>query len=166
MRHAYSLTPATKKTLKQNVTKIAAAMDISERMIYKILAEEANDPLAPAFAWYEAICEAGVSTTFIDSEFEHIRHRHEQHSSAQLRDALNRAVKRHGELVEHCFDAMSDGVWSLDEIEKAEEKAVALQDQAGLLLQGFKRLRQRAEATGNVPCDESTNGKVVEHRRR
>lgn len=165
MRHVYPLTQATKKTLKQNVAAIATKMDVTERFIYKILAEEANDPLAPAFAWYEAICEAGVSTTHIDSEFEHIRHRYEQHSSAQLRDALTRAVKRQSELVEHCFEAMSDGVWSCEEIEKAEEKAVALQDQAGLLLQGFKRLRQRANREGDVPCDES-NSKVVEHRRR
>lgn len=157
MQEIYSLTKATKSTIKKHVTAVANAWDKSERHVYKILAEEANDPFAMFLSMYDAVLDAGLSTTLFDGEMEFRRHRTERKFPAQLKDALNRAVKRHGELVEHCIESMSDGVWSLEEIDDAETKVAALIEHATLLLQGFRQLRERAEKHGPVPCDERPN---------
>lgn len=143
-REIYALTTATKETLTAGVKAIAYAWNKCERYVYQILAEEKNDCFAIFLSLYKAVLKAGVSTAAWDAELEHERSRYAANRTPkELVERLSLSVKTHNTRLEFCMEAMSDGVWTLAEIEQAERLVIAVMDADKLMLSALKFRKQK-----------------------
>lgn len=76
MRETYRLTSETRAVLTDNVTAIAAEMDVNTSYLYQILSSVESDPFAKFHRIYAASVRAGAHVHHWDVELQTIRERY------------------------------------------------------------------------------------------
>lgn len=146
MRETYSLTDATHDTLTDNVKPIANAWNKSLRHVYKVLAEETNDPFAMFLSLYQAACKAGVTTSHWDSELEFLRQKFiDRMPAANLASCFAEKLRDQNRTIERYVEAAQDGEWTLDEVDELENALLAESDAIKMGLRSLKLKREKLE---------------------
>lgn len=91
MRETYRLTSETRAVLTDNVTAIAAEMDVNTSYLYQILSSVESDPFAKFHRIYAASVRAGAPVYRWDDELQAIRERYASHNlnlDAELAESI------------------------------------------------------------------------------
>jgi hypothetical protein len=151
MRETYSLTDATHDTLHDNVKPIANAWNKSLRHLYKILAEETNDPFAMFLPMYRAACKAGVTTSHWDSELEFERQKFMSKLPAkEIGACFVTQLQKENRKTERYLEAVQDGEFTLEELDELENLLIAECDAIKLSLRGIKMKREKLYDAPNL----------------
>ena len=121
MRFTYALSDETRKVLTENVGRISEEMDVVDKYLYAILANDKTDPFAPFVRLYAAAVRSGAPVCYYDHKLAAIRARYEKSIPLKTEiDCLTDKINSDADTTSQLVDALKDGVIDAHEAERIQ----------------------------------------------
>lgn len=121
-RHTYDLTDQTRKVLSGNVARVAEEMDVSDKYLHAILADDKTDPFSTFVHLYAAAVRAGAPVCHYDTKLAGIRARYEKQVPLKTEiECLTDKISSDADTTAQLVDALKDGVIDAREVERIQQ---------------------------------------------